>query len=232
MEKIRIGIDLDHVIRDINRQIVKYYQKDIDENIDVDNIDYQSDVLNSVCKFNSRTEKNIFLYETYPLEIFGHAPQVEMFESRDLNAWIRNLTNQEKYDVEIFFFSMKEVELTIQSSYFFLSKIGSRVRKVIFPKSIKELCENGDIFITAYGNNAKEISENKKKVILIRKTFNYGGLKYADLTYNSFSEFLMDKDNLNKISNIINVCKKTSRVRSLWTYIKSLTSSLIKTKKE
>ena len=30
MEKIRIGIDLDHVIRDINRQIVKYYQQDFD----------------------------------------------------------------------------------------------------------------------------------------------------------------------------------------------------------
>ena len=39
MKKIRIGIELNHVIRNINKQIVKYYQQDYDESIDLDEVD-------------------------------------------------------------------------------------------------------------------------------------------------------------------------------------------------
>ena len=123
MEKIRIGIDLDHVIRDINRQIVKYYQKDIDESIDMDDVDYKDDVIKNVCHFDSKDELSVFLYEDYPLEIFGHAGQVDRNLSRDINLWMGKLTNQEVYDVELFFYSMKERDLTIQSSYFFLATL-------------------------------------------------------------------------------------------------------------
>ena len=95
MQKIKIGIDLDHVIRDINRQIVKYYQKDFDESIDLDEVDYLDDVINNVCHFKSKKQKEIFLYEDYPLEVFGHAGQISRNLSRDLNMWIEKLTNQE-----------------------------------------------------------------------------------------------------------------------------------------
>ena len=56
-----------------------------------------------------------------------------------LNNWLSELTNYEEDDVEISFFSLNEEALTIQSSYFFLSKIGTRVRKIVFPKNIEEM---------------------------------------------------------------------------------------------
>lgn len=231
MEKIRIGIDLDHVIRDINRQIVKYYQKDIDNSIDLDEVDYKDDVMENVCHFKSRKQKDLFLYEEYPLEVFGHAGQVDRNLSRDLNFWIEELTNQEEYDVEIFFFSMKEYKLTIQSSYFFLSKIASRVRKVIFPKSINELSLNGDVFITAYSDNAKSLKKDGKKVIFIDTNFNKDGVKYSDLEYTSFREFLDDKEKLHKITNITGKCHEKNKAKSLLTLMLSWISSSLPTRK-
>lgn len=233
MHKIRIGIDLDHVIRNINRQIVKYYQRDIDASIDIDDVDYNDDVIKSVCHFKSHHDLNVFLYEDYPLEIFGHAAQVDRNLSRDLNLWMEKLTNQEEYDVEIFFFSMKEWNLTIQSSYFFLSKIGSRIRQVIFPKSIKELEGVGDVFITAYPDNAKALKKLGKQIIYVKTNFNQSGLNYADLVYGSLRDFLDDDNKLNKIANITGKCqiKKERKGRSFWTSMQSWISSLTATKK-
>lgn len=196
MKKIRIGIELDHVIRNINNPIVKYYQQDYDNSVDLDEVDYGNDVLKTVCKFKSKKEMKEFLYELYPLEIFGYAPQMDRGLSRDLNEWINTLSNEEEYDVEIFFYSLKEYSLTIQSTYFFLSKIGSRVRKVIFPKSIDELREEGDIFITA---NDEVVTKINKPTILIKTKFNQKNISKAKCAYDSFREFLDDKEKLNKI---------------------------------
>lgn len=231
MKTIRIGIDLDHVIRDINRQIVKYYQKDIDNSIDLDEVDYKDDVIKKVCHFKTKREMDMFLYEDYPLEVFGHAGQMDRNLSRDLNLWIEKLTNQEEYDVDIFFYSMKEYNLTIQSSYFFLAKIGSRVRKTVFPKSLDELSLYGDVFITAYSENAKSLKKNGKKVIYIDTNFNKNGLKYADLNYKSFRDFLNDDDKLNKIGNIVETCQSKNKVKSSWTLMLSWISSLLQVKK-
>lgn len=230
MKKIRVGIDLDHVIRDINRQIVKYYQRDIDESIDVDDVDYKDDVINTVCHFKTKKEKEIFLYEDYPLEVFGHAGQVDRNLSRDLNLWMEQLTNQEDYDVEFFFYSLREYNLTIQSSYFFLAKIGSRVRQVVFPKDKKELLEYGDVFITAYEDNAKFLHANGKKVIYVKTNFNKNGVKYSDLEYSSFRKFLDDENKLNKLGNIFNTCQR-NKANSLWTWMQLWISSLLQTKK-
>lgn len=232
MEKIRIGIDLDHVIRDINRQIVKYYQQDFDESIDIDEVDLKDDVLKTICKFDSRKELEVFLYEDYPLEIFGHAGQMSRNLSRDLNKWLQDLTNQEEYDVEIFFFSLKEFNLTIQSSYFFLSKIGSRVRNAIFPKSIKELEQYGDIYVTANTNVAKELKQSGKGVVFVRMNFNEEGEQYSDIVVSEFREFLDYEDKLNKIINIFkNTCQNRKKEKSLWTSMLSWISSLLRMKK-
>ncbi len=232
MEKIRIGIDLDHVIRDINRQIVKYYQKDIDESIDIDDVDYKDDVIKNVCHFDSKDELGVFLYEDYPLEIFGHAGQIDRNLSRDINLWMGKLTNQEDYDVELFFYSMKERDLTIQSSYFFLSKIGSRVRKVVFPRSIEELNGLGDVFITAYAENARSLYMMGKKVIYIKTHCNGAGLKYADASYDSLREFLDDEDKLNNVVKIAGKCQKQKKTRLSWTSMRSWISFFLQMKKK
>jgi len=207
MQKIRLGIDLDHVIRNINRQIVKYYQKDFDESIDIDEVDMKDDVLRDVCHFETKGEMMRFLYEDYPLEVFGQAPQIDRNLSRDINMWMADLTNQEEYDVEIFYFSMKEYNLTLQSTYFFLSKIGSRVRKVVFPKTEDELMQYGDVFITANPDVAKEAKDNDKGVVFVRMNFNREGEKDSDWTVDSLREFLDTEDKLKKVANLVKTDK-------------------------
>ena len=204
MQKIRLGIDLDHVIRNINRQIVKYYQKDFDESIDIDEVDMKDDVLRDVCHFETKGEMMRFLYEDYPLEVFGQAPQIDRNLSRDLNMWMADLTNQEEYDLEVFYFSMKEYNLTLQSTYFFLSKIGSRVRKVVFPLSEDELMQYGDVFVTANPDVAKTAKDNDKGVVFVKMNFNKEGEKYSDWTVEDFREFMNTEDKLNKVANIVN----------------------------
>ena len=233
-QKIRIGIDIDHVIRDINRQIVKYYQRDFDESIDIDNVDLTDDVMKNVCDFETTDERERFLYEDYALEIFGHANQTKRTVSRDINKWIQDLQNQEKYDVDVFLFSMKEFNLTIQSTYFFLSKIGSRVRKVFFPKNLDELLSYGDVFITAYPETAKFLKKNEKGVILIKMTFNNGCSKYSDLELDDLSELINEKENIDKIANTLNKnksCQAKKKKSSFWTSMLSWISSFLQTKK-
>lgn len=208
MKKIRIGIELDHVIRNINKQIAKYYQQDYDDSIDLDELDYKDDLLHTLCKFKNEKELKEFVYENYPLEIFGHAPQMSMTLSRDLNFWIKSLTNQEEYDVEVFFYSLKEFDITIQSTYFFLSKIGSRVRKVYFPKSIDELSEYGDVFITA---NSDVVGQVGKPTILIRMNFNKDAENQAEFVYDSMKQFLNDSEKFNKI---VDLCSKKKPLKN------------------
>jgi hypothetical protein len=234
MEKIRIGIDLDHVIRDINRQIVKFYQRDFDETIEVDEVNMKGDVLNEVCHFSSKKELYEFLYENYSLELYGHANQIKRTLSRDLNQWLYNLTNQEDFDVDVFFFSMKEYNLTIQSTYFFLSKIGSRVRKMIFPKTEDELMEYGDIFITADSDVVRKSKECGKGAIVVKMDFNEDVRSEADWVVEDFNEFLECDDKLTKINYILNnkeTCKKKKLECSFLTSTLSWISSLIRRKK-
>ena len=116
---IRIGIELNNVIRNVNKQILKYYQKDIKSELDIDDIDEKDNPF-KYCAFNSPTEKSEFIYIDYPYEIFGCAKTMSKELPTLMNNWLAELTNYEDDDVEISFFSLNEESLTIQSSYFFL----------------------------------------------------------------------------------------------------------------
>ena len=83
--------------------------------------------------------------------------------------------------------------------FFFLSKIGTRVRKVIFPKSIEEVWEECDVVITARDEFfEKEIPEGKK-VVLINRPFNEKVKDKSFLNYDNLSEIITDEDFFNKL---------------------------------
>lgn len=194
---ITIGIELNHVVRDINKQIVKYYAKEFDPSIDVDNVDKSDDVLATTCKFESKHARNNFLYIDYPYEIFGCASTVEKKLSVKITSWLYDLENIEDEDIRIVFYSLGEEALTIQSTYFFLSKIGTRVRKVFFPKEIKEIWEDCDIAITANKDVIKYAKENSLKTVLVKRKMNEQC--EADISYRNLSEIIDDKDFFNKV---------------------------------
>ena len=196
---ITIGVELNHVVRNINKQIVKYYIKEYAPDVDPDDIDDREDVLKTFAKFNSKYERNNFLFIDYPYEIFGCANTMEKKLAVKITNWLTDISNIEDEDIRIIFYSLNEEAITIQSTFFFLSKIGTRVRKVIFPKTIEEVWDECDVVITARDEFfEKEIPEGKK-VVLINRPFNKDCKDKAFLNYDNLSEIISDEEFFNKL---------------------------------
>jgi phenylpyruvate tautomerase PptA (4-oxalocrotonate tautomerase family) len=196
---LTIGVELNHVVRNINKQILKCYAKEFDPSMDWDELDDHVDVFDNYCKFKSKYEKNNFLYVDYPFEIFGSANTAEKKLAVKITNWLSEITNIEDEDIRIIFYSLDEDALTIQSSFFFLSKIGARVRKVIFPKKLEEVWDECDVVITARNEFfEKEIPEGKKAV-LINRDFNKENKEKAFLNYDNLSDVINDNEFFNKV---------------------------------
>lgn len=194
-----IGIELNHVVRDINKQIVKYYAKAFDPSTDIDEINTNEDVFSTYAKFDSKIDKYNFTYIDYPYEIFGCASTVEKGLSTKITNWLRDISDIEDEDIRLIFYSLDEDALTIQSTYFFLSKIGTRVRKMIFPKSIDEVYNECDVIITARREFLENEVPSEKKVVLINKVFNEDVKENASLNYDKLSDIIEDNDFFKKV---------------------------------
>lgn len=201
---IKIGIELNGVVRNVNKQILKYYQKDINPSLDLDETDEKDDVF-KYAKFESLTDKNDFIYIDYPYEIFGCAKTMSKDLPMLMNNWLSELTNYEDDDVEISFFSLDEEALTIQSSYFFLSKIGTRVRKIIFPKDIKELWLEYDVVVSG---NKEVLNYFDKKTndhtYVIKVENNTNKECNSNKTYDSLDDIIKDEALLEELQKFVN----------------------------
>lgn len=198
---MKIGIEINNILRDLNSQLVKYYKKDIDKEFDDENIDYNvTDILPKL-KFKNKKSKHEFVYIDYPYELFGCASATHRLVNVTLNNWLLGACSDEKIDVCLF--SMKEEGLTIQSTYFFLSKIGSRVREVFFPRKKEEVWERCDVIVT---NNKDLINSkpNNKIAILINNNDNAKFKKKCEFNYDSLYEMLIDSTLIEKIKNAMN----------------------------
>ena len=199
---IKVAIELNGVVRNINKQILKYYVKDFDQSIDLDEVDEKDDTYKTV-KFSSLKERNEFLYIDYPYEIYGCAKAMDKDLPRDLNNWLAELTNFEDEEIEISFFSLHEEAITIQSSYFFLSKIGTRVRKVFFPKDVSDVADYFDLIIASSEEAVKSANEKNKPIILINNLVNEECKEISNYNYDSLTDVIKDKEITNKIYNLI-----------------------------
>lgn len=196
---ITIGVELNHVVRNINKQIVKYYIKEYAPDVDPDDIDDREDVLKTFAKFDSKYERNNFLFIDYPYEIFGCANTMEKKLAVKITNWLTDISNIEDEDIRIIFYSLNEEAITIQSTFFFLSKIGTRVRKVIFPKTIEEVWDECDVVITARDEFFEKDIPEGKKVVLINRPFNKDCKDKAFLNYDNLSEIITDEEFFNKL---------------------------------
>lgn len=197
---ITIAIELNHVVRNVNKQILKHYQKDINPELDIDNIDEKDDVF-KYAEFDSKRDRNEFVYIDYPYEIFGCAKPMDKDLPTKINNWLASLTNEEDETYKVIYYSLNEEALTIQSSFFFLSKIGTRVREVLFPLDPKEIIDIADVIITADGSIIEKSKDTDTKVVLINRPTNKDIKDKAFLSYDSLVDLIDDKGFLNKIKN-------------------------------
>ena len=108
-----IAIELNHVVRNVNKQILKYYQKDINPELDIDNIDEKDDVF-KYATFDSHRDRNEFVYIDYPYEIFGCAKPMDKDLPTKINNWLASLTNEEDETYKVIYLIFKVIYLIIQ----------------------------------------------------------------------------------------------------------------------
>lgn len=184
---MKIAIDLNDVIRDYSRNFITYFKKGINHGFDEDEVEFYTNDMMLLLPFTSKEQYRRFVYEDYPFELYSKCPPVERNLPRDLNSWIE--FDMADNDIEVIFVSPMECDLTIQCTYSFLAKIGSRVREVYFPIDSSSVWEKCDVLITAdprFLDNQKE----GKYVVKINKTYNKDCA--CDIAYDSLMEVIND----------------------------------------
>jgi hypothetical protein len=193
---MKLAIDLNDVIRDYSRNFVKYFKKGINHAFDEEGVEFYTNDMSILLPFSSDEQYRRFVYEDYPFELYGKCPMVDKNLGRDLNEWLEFELPDE--DIEVMFVSPMECDLTIQSTYSFLAKIGSRVREVYFPVDSATVWDKCDVLITANPRffNTKP---GGKKIVKINKDYNKECI--ADFEYEMLTDVIHDKTFVEKIDD-------------------------------
>ena len=201
---MRIGIEINGVLRDtltkIQQEYEKWYlnenwkemefienEKDIDRKVisDVTSLDLKKHL-----EFKNEDEIYDFLYKEHTMEIFGHASSVEYNSVNDLNDFYVDMRDNH----EIIIVS-DEIGKSKPASLFFLAKFGCLLEQVKFysESTINSLWDSVDVLLTANPNLLLKHPDNK--VVIKYNTFYNSDIK----TENSISTL---KELKTKIENL------------------------------
>ena len=208
---MRIGIDINGVLRDTIGKFTYLYEKHLidsseepfagntyeldmsgnTELIELDNKPFEyrqiSDVdsleLDKHFSFKSKEELFNFMYEEYAMELFGHAPSTEMTSFNILNDLYFELRDENELIIV-----SSEIGKSKPASLFFISKFGCLLEKVVFFGEITKnnMWDQVDVLLTA-----DPILLLEKPVGKIVVKFNTSYNKHVESEYEitSLSEF-------------------------------------------
>lgn len=200
---MKIAIDLNDVVRDFSNNFLRYYVERYNHEFDLDDFEFWSNKLCDVFKFNSMNAYYNFIYNDYAFELFGKCGVCSRNLESELNDWtektIKDIETDE--DIDIIFVSTMEYGLSIGNTYFFLSKLGTKIREVYFPTESSTIWDRCDVLITANPDllDCKPVDGSKKVAIKIKMDYNKESA--ADYEYSSLSSFLSDPENTKKLLN-------------------------------
>jgi hypothetical protein len=163
---MRIGIELNGVLRDTLKKIQQEYEKWFIDNPFKEEEEFEYQVYSDVTsldigkhlKFKNEDELYDFLYKEHTMEIFGHAGSVEPSGLLDLNDFYLDM--RDDHDIQIV---SDEIGKSKPASLFFISKFGCLVECVRFysESTINSLWDSIDILLTANPNLLLNHPENK-----------------------------------------------------------------------
>lgn len=193
-----IGIDLNDVLRDFTMNFAKYYKQGYDHGFDYDEFELWTNNIQALFPFKTQGAYEKFVYEDYAYELFGACPTCELQLSAAFNDWVTKIVPDLDTDepVDLIMVSPFEYGLSIASSYFFLSKIGCRVRKVFFPTDSSEIWQKCDALITA-NPDLINIKPEGKISVKIEKEYNIETA--SDFTFKSMKSFCEKEENTKSI---------------------------------
>jgi hypothetical protein len=207
---MRIGIEINGVLRDTIGKITQVYQKNLIDTIDEERFEktYELDVSGNTEEiseivpfeykinlpvdsleisnhfiFQNKEEEYSFLFEDYVMEIFGHASSSEYTTFNDLNDVYVNL--RDKHD---FIIVSDEIGKSKPASLFFLSKFGCQLEKVKFYSNytINSMWDEIDILLTS---NPSLLLEHPSDKLVIKFETEYNKKINSIHTITSMKEF-------------------------------------------
>tara|TARA_B100000927_G_C16475536_1_gene473235 strand:+ start:1721 stop:2326 length:606 start_codon:yes stop_codon:yes gene_type:complete len=191
---MKIGIDINEVLRDFIGQFAYTYEKYIGE-LDIEENPVDSFDLIKHFKFETVDDMNKFLFMEASLEVFGHADQLHENLMAQLNMFLMDIKDEEEHEIII---TSKEVAKSIPSTYFFLSKLGCRADKIIFVSKYEDIWDNIDLLITA---NPKALETKPNEKISVKVNSSYNKTSGSDFELDSIIDFIKDSDLREKILN-------------------------------
>jgi len=197
---MKIAIDLNDVIRDFSNNFLRYYIERYNHEFDLDEFEFWTNRLGDIFPFNSEAAYHNFLYNDFAFELFGKCGVCSRNLEAELNTWTEKTIKDLDLDneIELMFVSPMEYGLSIGNTYFFLSKLGTKIREVYFPKNSVDIWEKCDVLITA-NPDLLECKPEGKTSVKIKMDYNKD--VNSDYEYPSFSSFLIDPDNTKKLVN-------------------------------
>jgi len=171
---VKIGIEINGVLRDTLKKISEVYEKWYIENPyrDEESKGEIISELNSLeimkhLKFKDEDELYNFLYKEYTMEIFGHAGSVEYNGMNDLNDFYIDM--RDRHDIMVV---SDEMGKSKPASLFFLSKFGCLTESIKFysESTINSLWSSVDVLLTA---NPNLLLNHSDSVIVIKYETSY-----------------------------------------------------------
>lgn len=195
---MKIGITLNEVLRSYLSQLFYTYDKYVGD-IDLKESDITNFNLHEFFKFEDINKFNSFLYLEAPLEIFGHAGETSDGLMNHFNEFLLNMEFDGEHQIELV---SREVNKSIPSTLFFLSKTSCRAENIRFVKSYQDKWNGLDVLITA---NPLVLECKPKDKISVKVNCPYNKDVKADYEIDSILEFFKDEDLRSKILNKITI---------------------------
>ena len=191
---MKIGITLNEVLRDFIGQLAYTYDKYVGEN-DVTEEDITNFNLIEFFKFDDINKFNTFLYLEAPLEIFGHADQMSDGLMNRFNTFLMDIKDDGEHEIEIV---SREIDKSIPSTYFFLSKTSCRIDKIRFVQDYASKWDGLDLLITA---NPQALEAKPSGKISVKVNTIYNKNVSADFEIDSILDFIKNEELRSKILN-------------------------------
>jgi len=190
---MKIGIELNGVLRDTLKKIQQEYEKWYLNNPfkeENEEEDFKHEVISDLTsldimnhlKFKNEDELYDFLYKEHTMEIFGHAGSVEPSGLLELNEFYLDM--REFHDIIVV---SDEIGKSKPASLFFISKFGCLVESVKFysESTINSLWDSVDILLTA--NPKLLLNYPKNKIVIKFNTIYNEGIE-SDFNISSLKE--------------------------------------------
>lgn len=194
---MKIGIDLNDVVRAYTFQFAAYYKKAIDRTFDVDEVDVWTNDLKEVFPFKDKRAFLEFVYQDYPYEIYGSAGTTSKGLSSRFSDWCREIENMDEVP-DLCIVSTGEYDKTIGSTHFFLNKLASKVRETHLLFKVDDVWDKCDVLITA---NPDLLEIKPEGTVSVKIDTSYNIDSKSDFEFNEFIDFLNDQEILTKIKN-------------------------------